>query len=187
MECKEHDCTRKAVARGMCLMHYKRWRRQNRERMYDWQKDEAERFWQYVDKGGAEDCWNWIGLTLHGYGRFSIGSRADNSRRQIQAHRYSYELLVGPIPTEYQLDHLCGNRRCVNPNHLEPVSPKTNILRGSGITAQNARKTHCPHGHEYTPENTIVTKAGSRKCKVCRDARYKRWKGEYDENSEGCT
>ena len=182
MRCKEPDCERRAVARGMCLMHYKRWWREHRDEAYDWKQSETDRFWQYVDKSGPNGCWNWTGLTLHGYGRFTIGNRPEDNRRQVQAHRYSYELLAAPIPEGYQIDHLCNNRRCVNPQHLEVVTPQTNTLRGNGVSARNARKTHCPHGHPYTEENTILDKRGNRKCKACRDLRYRRWKVAYNED-----
>ena len=172
--CSIDGCGRPAIARGMCLMHYKRWRRRNPDKIYDWRKDIEYRFWENVEK--TEGCWNWKGHTLYGYGRMSTGSRTDGTRSAIQAHRFSYEIHKGPIPDGYQLDHLCGNRRCVNPEHLEAVPPKVNTLRGSGITAQNARKTHCPHGHEYTPENTLVWSDGHRRCRRCRDERYKKWK-----------
>lgn len=97
----------------------------------------------------------------------------------VPAHRYAYESIVGPIPNGMVLDHVkqrCGNRACVNPAHLEPVTNRVNILRGSGITALNARKTHCPKGHEYTDANTIRGKDRVRKCRSCRDGRYAQWK-----------
>ena len=84
------------------------------------------------------------------------------------AHRVSYESLVGPIPHGCQLDHLCRNRACVNPDHLEPVTPRQNTLRSPiAKGAMNAAKTHCPQGHEYTPENTYRVGKRSRQCKEC--------------------
>lgn len=175
--CSIEGCWREMISRGMCLMHYKRWRRRNREKVYDWQKSTEERFWEKVEK--TDGCWNWIGLTTHGYGRFSIGSRSDDSKTQVQAHRVSYEWLVGPIPEGHHMDHLCRNRRCVNPNHLEPVLPRENALRGDGSSAVNAKKTHCPSGHEYTPENTTIEKRGARRCRACGKERYQKWKSAY--------
>ena len=93
-------------------------------------------------------------------------------------HRVVYEALVGPIPDGLELDHLCFNRRCVNPNHMEPVTGYENILRGNSFSAVNARKTHCIHGHEFTEENTyVVTQNGrpGRQCKTCRRRRTREW------------
>ncbi len=109
----------------------------------------------------TEDCWLWRGwIEHHGYGRF----RADGKR--YYAHRWAYEAMVGPIPDGLTLDHLCRNRACVKPDHLQPVSNKTNILRGDSPSAVNARKTHCPQGHEYTPQNTYGWH-GWRLCREC--------------------
>lgn len=127
--------------------------------------DTEERFWQRVEK--TEACWLWRG-SGKGYGEF----RPTPSHR-ILAHRFSYQLLVGPIPQGLVIDHLCRVPRCVNPAHLEPVTHKVNILRGVGHTAVNAAKTHCPRGHEYTPENTVYER-GSRICHVCKLAKLKR-------------
>ncbi|WP_396021799.1 HNH endonuclease signature motif containing protein [Bacillus cereus group sp. BfR-BA-01522] len=80
----------------------------------------------------------------------------------------SYEMLKGPIEEGMVIDHLCRNRKCVNPLHLEQVTQRINLLRGEGMSAENVKKTHCPQGHEYTEENTYISKAGSRYCRKCR-------------------
>jgi HNH endonuclease len=125
----------------------------------------AERFWAKVQRGEADACWLWRGSKVtKGYGRFGVGGRS------VGAHRVAYELLVGPIPEGLTLDHLCRVRACVNPAHLEPVTNRENVLRGVGISAKHARKTHCNHGHELTPENT-ETNGNHRRCVTCRRKR----------------
>lgn len=120
-------------------------------------------FWSKVDKRSPNDCWNWMCSTLpNGYGQAIHAAFATTL-----AHRIAYELVVGQIPDGMQLDHLCRNHRCVNPAHLEPVSARENVLRGVGVCSINAKKTHCPKGHEYTPENTKLTHIGGRGCKAC--------------------
>lgn len=122
----------------------------------------ASGFWRRVDKNGDGGCWLWTGAkTSNGYGYLNT----DGGRRL--AHRFSYESLVGPIPAGLQLDHLCRVRHCVNPTHLEPVTQRENVLRGEGLSAANARKTHCSRGHEYTPENTYIYAEGRRHCRPC--------------------
>ena len=86
------------------------------------------------------------------------------------AHRVAYELMRGPIPDGLTLDHLCRNVGCVNPDHLEPVTMKENILRGYSPAAQAARRDECAHGHAYTPENTYRYANGSRRCRICQRA-----------------
>jgi hypothetical protein len=131
-----------------------------------------ERFIAKVLK--TDTCWLWTGATTaSGYGNIMVSSQGGKKTYRA-AHRVSYELLVGQIPGKLSLDHLCRNRRCVNPQHLEPVTQRVNLLRGVGLTATNASKEHCLRGHEYTPNNTVVwiDKRGSitRKCRTCRRA-----------------
>jgi len=113
----------------------------------------------HLDRSGT--CWLWTGSTTHdGYGHLRDG------RRVVLAHRWLYEHLVGTIPDGMQLDHLCRVRRCCNPDHLDVVTSRENTLRGQGIAAEHARKTHCPHGHQYDLTNTWIYR-GSRYCRAC--------------------
>lgn len=108
----------------------------------------ANTFWSKVHK--TDSCWVWTGTVHKGYGRYSGQG----------AHRLAYELLVGPIADGLELDHLCGNTLCVNPQHLEPVTRMENMRR------RYADQTHCKAGHEFTPENTY-TGCGVRQCRAC--------------------
>ncbi len=127
-----------------------------------------QRFWAKVDLNGpmhtdGTRCWMWTAARDHGYASFNFNGRSNG-----RAHRYAHELLIGPIPDGLEPDHLCRNTACVNPLHLELVTGRENILRGESPTAQNARKTHCKHGHELTPENTYIRPGNRRDCRVCR-------------------
>lgn len=109
-------------------------------------------------------CIEWIAsLNNRGYGTFASGHGST-----VVAHRWSYEYHVGPIPSGFQLDHLCENRACINPDHLDPVTARANLLRAAGMAAINASKTHCPAGHAYSGDNLyIVPKNGDRRCRTC--------------------
>lgn len=115
----------------------------------------------------GDGCWEWTGCRAHGYGRFA----PNGSRSTINAHRFIWELLHGPIEPGKHLDHLCRNRACVNPSHLEPVPQKVNVLRGVGKTAINSKKAKCPRGHFFEAERDS---RGQRTCKLCVNARSRR-------------
>lgn len=115
-------------------------------------------------------CLEWQrGISTGGYGRVRYEGK------QRQAHRVLYEALVAPVPSELDLDHLCRNRCCCEPSHLRPATRRENLLSGGTIPSANAAKTHCPKGHEYSPENTYLYKNGSRMCKICMKARWREW------------
>lgn len=120
-----------------------------------------------------DGCWQWTATTDgKGYGFFYPGK--EWPQRQMRAHRFAYIALQGPIPTGYDLDHLCRNLGCCNPDHLEPVPHRENVLRGISPIAQQARQTHCKKGHPFSPENTYQSSKG-RVCRICareRNARY---------------
>lgn len=123
-----------------------------------------DRFWDKVRK--TDTCWQWVGaINSAGYGSFRLSTTVS-----IQAHRWCYEVYRSPVPIDMVLDHTCRNRSCVNPDHLEVVTNRINVLRGYGACAQNARKTHCPKGHEYTPSNTYSRLLNQRACRECRRA-----------------
>jgi hypothetical protein len=143
-----------------------------------------ERFWAQCRKGGPDECWPWTGkLTDKGYGRFRVNGRS------VYAHRFAYELLSGPIPTDpddperkLEIDHCCHNRdkscpgnecvhrSCCNPDHLEPVIHAINCQRGRAaplIGLRKLAKTHCPQGHPYAGENLFLDRNEYRLCRTC--------------------
>ncbi len=116
-------------------------------------------------------CWNWFAARSDGYGTYCVAGV------MVKAHRHAYEALRGPVPAGLELDHLCRNRACVNPDHLEPVSKRENVLRGEGPTAINARKTHCAKaGHPLTDDNVRIQRGtNSRTCIACAKERSRAW------------
>ena len=120
----------------------------------------AARFWAKVNK--TDGCWLWTAtIDRGGYGRF----------RLFRAHRIAYALTHGSVPDGLTIDHLCRNRACVNPAHLEPVTKAVNTMRGKSDAALNATKTHCVRGHAFSVENTYVNAQGHRTCRACRPDR----------------
>lgn len=196
--CSVEDCNRPVHGLGLCGPHY--WRLRTSGEISP-EKPIAEKrlgragIWKRLDKDGPiivrrpdlGPCWLWLGAidVATGYGVFEVGHGAD--RKLYRVHTVAYEFEVGSVPDGLQLDHLCHtydptcpggracpHRRCANPTHLEPVSRKENILRGRSFSAINAAKTHCIHGHEFTPENTYLEQDGHRACRTCKSQRGKR-------------
>lgn len=131
-------------------------------------RDLEARWLLRVEKEGHDGCWRWIGATwAKGYGKFT----EPGTQRRVGAHKWGYERYVGPVPEGKELDHLCRNRWCVNPGHLEPVTHLENVRRGIVGEVNGARQraiTRCPRGHEYTPENTYYRKSrNGRNCRAC--------------------
>jgi hypothetical protein len=128
---------------------------------------DIERFKSKLVTG--DGCWSWEGghFKTTGYALFNV--RMDDGKwRPTVAHRVSHLVFKGPIPDGYEIDHLCRNRPCINPAHLEAVTHRENGLRGESVMAKQALQTHCIHGHEFTPENTYVrTKKHKRECRQC--------------------
>ena len=133
-----------------------------------------ERFWSKAEK--TDSCWNWkSNMHFKGYGLFSLNGKT------VKAHRIAFELSKGQILEGLTIDHLCRNRRCVNPSHLEAVSMKENTLRGNGPSAIHSRKTHCKKGHELTSDNMVPSylKKGERRCLTCWRAYTAKWMREH--------
>ena len=132
------------------------------------QKINTERdFWLKVDKGSG--CWEWLGhKTQGGYGVYPFEGRTHT------AHRLSYRFAKGPIPTGLEIDHLCRNHGCVNPDHIEAVTHRVNMVRGNTFIAAKVGQTHCIHGHLFNEKNTYIKPNGTRMCRSCSASRAKR-------------
>lgn len=156
--CTSVGCGLPAWARTLCRKHYDQWRYQQPGPLRPFMK---QRFWSYVKK--TRGCWEWTGARdKAGYGTFRLPDRS------VRAHRFAYELLVGPIPPRRHLHHLCENPGCVKPSHLTPLTPQ----KHAGLRAE---KTHCRRGHEFTPENTGHQPTG-RYCKRCEAIKQQRYR-----------
>lgn len=160
--CAVEGCDKGARRRGWCYTHYSRWYKHGDPTFTLRRRIEGtpeQRFWANADQ--ADGCWLWLGeVNDSGYGVIWLG------KRRTRAHRFGYELIVGPVPDGLDLDHLCRVRRCVNPAHLEPVTRRMNLLRGETLPAAQVKRTHCPKGHVYSKQNTRVLN-GSRYCRTC--------------------
>ncbi len=172
MGCAVDGCDRPCHARGWCAMHYKRWIATGDPLQVGvgGTKTTAvlERFWSHVRK--TPTCWLWEGSANQGYGRFNLGGRS------VMAHRFAYEITVGPIPDGLQTDHLCRTPLCVNPEHLEPVAGAENNRRSLSPSAINAQKLTCDGGHPLSGENLYVSPDGMRGCRECRNEASRRYR-----------
>lgn len=125
-------------------------------------------------------CWIWQGSKTVGYGRI-CWKLEDGPKVWRGTHRVMYEAMVGEIPDGMDLDHVCHDpaecsparaedcphRACCNPEHLRPTTRRENLLRGGTVSADRRAVDECPKGHAYTPDNTLMSRAGQRQCKTC--------------------
>ena len=167
--CAVEGCTTKRRQGGYCIKHFRRWDRYGDPLYVQNILDPVERFKAktLVTESG---CWEWQGEILaNGYGRI-----CHNQKRSL-AHRWSYMQHVGPIPDDLVIDHECNNKRCVNPEHLRPMTQQENVLRSeTDLAAINARKTHCIRGHAFDSVNTYVNPTtGARRCRACHNTRMR--------------
>jgi hypothetical protein len=160
--CTTNGCDRPVRSLGWCNSHYEYWRLHDGR--WPLSVEQLDPFWRNVAQDG--DCWIWHGtVSTVGYGKYGAAG--------LPAHRRAYELMVGQIPAGLQLDHLCRVPLCVNPNHLEPVTPKINVRRKDLALGIGSARTQCPQGHPYSSENTAV-RNGRRHCKACARDRARR-------------
>jgi HNH endonuclease len=137
----------------------------------------GDRFWEKVQMPSLPDgCMEWMAhRSVYGYGRFKFNGV------QVGAHRLSWIITNGPIPKNMQIDHLCRNRGCVRPDHLDLVTQKENVLRSEAPSAKQAKQTHCKRGHELSGDNIYQGKyerTGIRDCISCQRLRYRKSRGE---------
>jgi len=166
-QCTVPDCERPSESnRGWCKSHYNRWARTGdvgtsvfRNHPPFILAPAVTRFVRMFDAGEPSECWVWRGAKVMGYGCLRVDGKV------TLAHRFSYELFIGPIPAGLHIDHLCVNPPCVNPTHMEPVTAAENTRRA----AERARPaTHCKRGHPFDEANTHYrTDHRGRVCRAC--------------------
>jgi hypothetical protein len=165
--CSISECSDQHAGLGYCRRHYKRFRRYGDPLGTRTIIPADVRFWAKVDKRGPGECWNWTaGLTAQGYGGFHPAKHETEL-----AHRWSYRAASGSLEPGLVIDHLCRNRTCVNPEHLEQVENLENLRRGAGYALANGMRSACINGHEYTSDNTYIDPAGGARCRRCASIR----------------
>ena len=154
-QCRVAGCPRQHDSHGYCALHCMRWKRHGDPL---WQPPTpSQLFWAKVVE--ADDCWLWTG-SGNRYGKFTIRGQTH------LAHRFAYEDMVGDIPEGLTIDHLCQNKKCVNPEHLDPVPLLINVRRRDAVHGIGSAVTHCPKNHPYDETNTS-RRNGRRYCKAC--------------------
>lgn len=162
--CTADDCDREPRNRTSpyCEKHYSRFRRHGDPNVVLKDHTPARERWKKLyTVNERTGCWEWAGQKSRGYGVIS-----DGAGKQHTAHRLVWEEMGGVLKEGLELDHLCKNRGCVNPAHIEQVHHTINVRRG-GVNGSNFTKTECKYGHEFTPENTYVRSNGWRSCRAC--------------------
>jgi hypothetical protein len=158
MECSVWNCSRRKAAHGLCLMHYKR----NKRNGTPLKLRVDQRFYAHASED-EQGCWNWDKPNRRtGYGSFC------ENRTLWLAHRWSYTFMRAEIPIGLEIDHLCRNPSCVNPWHLEPVTRSENVRRAFD-------RLGCMNGHFYVAENLEIHRRGHRQCRQCRLSRERRY------------
>lgn len=167
--CPFPECGKPHHAHGYCAGHARQFKLgQELRPLRRSALTQTQRFWEKVQK--TETCWTWTGARNHlGYGQIWVS----DEKRVVMAHIFSVWMSGRLIPDGWDVDHLCRNPPCVNPDHLEPVPHAENMRRAPWTAVQfQASKTHCPQGHPYSPENTKMKRNSSgtlsRLCKECR-------------------
>lgn len=175
-KCSVPDCARPVRYKKLCNAHYLRNMRHG-DPLGSTARvplSTSERFESKVVRGPG--CWTWTAAHFKktGYALICMKDPRDGVWRPTVAHRVSYELFVGPIPEGKVLDHLCRNRGCVNPAHLDLVQQQENVRRGMAPSAISHRTNRCQRGHEFTPENTYVRIRNGRVKRDCRECARRR-------------
>ena len=163
--CIIDGCDKRRHGHSYCGKHYMRLRRHGDVHATPRFDPPHIRFWRYVEK--TKSCWLWTGALCKGYGHFMLAQRPAVTTK---AHRYAFKQLVGPIPDDMTIDHLCLNKACVNPDHMEIVTFSENSKRG------NPLKSRCLNGHAFNDANTYYYRNGRRKCRTCERDRMRKYR-----------